>query len=155
MFCYSGYARAGGGPSLELDADTMRLTVAQGEAEFAVFDRVVVQISVEEKLQTKRICLQLVQPCITNVSVAPVNADAAVLQARDQSKVSPTASATATSTDIPLAATGGGSSTGDTTNGVTSKKKKKRSKKGSKKHATDDPQPAAAVGQATKKSRSK
>jgi hypothetical protein len=38
---------------------------------FAVFDRVVVQVSVEERMQTKRIKLQLICPTVEGVSVEP------------------------------------------------------------------------------------
>eukprot|EP00038_Savillea_parva_P009841 m.186189 g.186189 ORF g.186189 m.186189 type:complete len:1044 (+) comp16690_c0_seq1:60-3191(+) len=50
------------------DEETLHLTIKG--VEFAVFDRVVVQVSVEERLQTKRIILKLVRPVIDGVSVA-------------------------------------------------------------------------------------
>jgi hypothetical protein len=51
------------------DEKTMKLHVRG--TELSVFDRIVVQVSVEENLQTTRIKLKLVRPAIEGVSVAP------------------------------------------------------------------------------------
>eukprot|EP00037_Helgoeca_nana_P036307 m.10789 g.10789 ORF g.10789 m.10789 type:complete len:1012 (+) comp7149_c0_seq1:34-3069(+) len=62
-------------PGKEAEADvkyneeTLQLTVKG--VTFAVFDRVVVQVSVEERMQTKRIKLQLICPTVEGVSVEP------------------------------------------------------------------------------------
>ena len=63
-------------PELTFEEDTMKLQVKAGGklTDFRVFDRVVVRISVEESLQTKKIRLHLVQPAVIGISVLPQKA---------------------------------------------------------------------------------
>lgn len=56
-------------PPHRYNEETLQLTVKG--VTFAVFDRVVVQVSVEERMQTKRIKLQLICPTVEGVSVEP------------------------------------------------------------------------------------
>ena len=85
-------------PELTFEQDTMKLQVKAGGklTDFRVFDRVVVRISVEESLQTKKIRLHLVQPAVIGISVLPQKAtDLKMLTAAPPPATKPPAAAAA------------------------------------------------------------
>lgn len=111
------------------DEKTLRLTV-KGTT-FAVFDRVAVQVSVEEKMQTKRIRLKLVRPVIDGVSVEPqASTSAAIL--RDAHGEAPMA------IESPPAGAAAAAAPSMATSPEKKKKKKKKSGKGEKRPNTED-----------------
>eukprot|EP00040_Diaphanoeca_grandis_P015316 m.77993 g.77993 ORF g.77993 m.77993 type:complete len:1019 (+) comp25067_c0_seq1:139-3195(+) len=142
-------------PLLNFDTDSQTLIVGTppNATTFKVFDRVVVRISVEESLQTRKVRLHMVRPQLDGLSVAPQSTSSAELLNSNTASLNGPSSAIAadehamkivkenlsdgqdaTVTDEPAKRTAEADEGDDAAQRKTKRKKKNQTKKNSKKN---------------------